>query len=110
MKRIIKANVQARHASLCDGSFQVSLFNINNIDCNATYLEQNQTYTGSMNHNQTVLLVTQGSGELTCNDGTESMTMQVITGDILYLPEKCSYTMLNVAAEMLTFIELFVKA
>jgi hypothetical protein len=96
MEKIVKVNIESRAASLLEGSQTVSLFDFNKHACNALYLNQNQEYVQQPNDQETMLFIFQGSGELqTTIDNTQQLSIQLVTGDIVFIPRQTSYKILN---------------
>jgi len=108
MEKIIKSNILSRQVSAREGSSHVSLFNIENVDCDAIYLKQNQEHTHNTGLNKAVLFITEGSGEFTCKSGNEHLTLQLIKGDIVFVPPSSSYTILNLMPAQLVLAEIMI--
>jgi hypothetical protein len=112
VSKLIKSNIEARQASLINGSNQVSLFHEELLTCNALYLSQNQEHNFSTKNSESVVLsVFHGTGELRYQNQTTNQTLnlQIMQGDILSLAPNTSYTITNLSNKLLMISELVIR-
>lgn len=104
---VIKTNISSRAASLQDGANQVSLFHVTSCRCNALYLELGQEYARHTDLTGAVLSVFEGTGELQCEgDDGQTVVVQLVQGDTVFVPEHVAYKIVNVAKARLMVSEL----
>ncbi len=106
MEKVVKVNIESRLASLLEGSKTVSLFDFDTLACKAIYLNQNQEY-AKQNAFDCMLFVFHGSGQLHATiSSNEYLDIQLVTGDIIFIPRQTSYKILNLTQQNLMVAEL----
>lgn len=108
MDKVVKVNIESRQVSLLEGSNDTSLFKFEALACNALYLQLNQKYTHQAAACYSMLSVFQGTGELAFQQAGQTLSIQLVKRDIVFIPAHTAYSILNVAEPVLMISELLI--
>lgn len=110
MTKVTKHNLEARHASLIEGTRSVELFDEQNLHGIGIYLMHNQSHEGQVRQSSLVLFIFSGRGELKIiQNHNESMCLPISKGDIITIEPNTPYNLTNTNQELFMASEISIK-
>ena len=93
--KVIKSNIEARYASLVEGTHEVSLFHEQALSCHAVYLAQHQEYSNSLvQRGSVVITIIKGVGELHVgHNDTHAVSIPLMQGDVVTFSGQAQYSL-----------------
>ncbi len=106
--KIIKSNIEARAASLVEGSVHTSLFTHENLYETGIYLTPHQEYKKiNTQAEQVIITVFTGAGELQFQERNKpAVSLHIEQGDTILLAGSMSYSIFNTTPSRLMCTEL----